>query len=184
MRVLAPSSVQELQRMLHDAVALADSGPVVIRYPKGTARSVADDEVGSGTAARRLRSGPADGSGPCILAIGKMVGPALAAADALARDGIEATVWDVRCCAPLDEGMLADASRHAAVVTVEDGIRDGGIGQSIASALRNGPRGASVPVDVLGIPTSFIPHAKPDAILARLGLDADGIARTTRSLLS
>jgi 1-deoxy-D-xylulose-5-phosphate synthase len=184
MRVLAPSSVQELQRMLHDAIALADTGPVVIRYPKGAARSVADDEVGSGTAARRLRGGPADGSGPCILAIGKMVGPALAAADALARDGVETTVWDVRCCAPLDEGMLADASRHAAVVTVEDGIRDGGIGQAIASALRNGPRGAAVPIEVLGIPTSFIPHAKPDAILARLGLDADGIARTVRSLLS
>jgi 1-deoxy-D-xylulose-5-phosphate synthase len=184
MRVLAPSSVQELQQMLHDAISLADTGPVVIRYPKGAARSVADDEVGSGTAARRLRSGSADGTGPCILAIGKMVGPALAAAEALAHAGIEATVWDVRCCAPLDEAMVADASRHAAVVTVEDGIRDGGIGQAIASALRDGPRGTSLAVDVLGLPTSFIPQAKPDAILSRLGLDAEGIARAARSLLA
>ncbi len=184
MRVFAPSSVQELQQMLRDAISLADTGPVVIRYPKGAARSVDGDDVGSGTAARRLREGSPDGTGPCILAIGKMVGPALAAADLLARDGIEATVWDVRCCAPLDAAMVADAARHPAVVTVEDGIRDGGIGASIADSLRDVGSGSSVPVAVLGIPTSFIPQAKPDAILARLGLDAEGIARTARSLLS
>jgi len=184
MRVLAPSSVQELQRMLRDAIALADTGPVAIRYPKGAARSVDDDDVGRGTSARRLRGGSDSGAGPCILAIGKMVGPALAAADLLALDGVNATVWDVRCCAPVDAAMIADAARHAAVVTVEDGIRDGGIGESIAIALRNGSHRTPMPIEVLGIPTSFIPHAKPDAILTRLGLDAAGIARAARSLIA
>jgi 1-deoxy-D-xylulose-5-phosphate synthase len=53
MRVLAPSSAQELQQMLHDAMTLADEGPVAIRYPKGTARNVDDTNVGSGLNARR-----------------------------------------------------------------------------------------------------------------------------------
>jgi 1-deoxy-D-xylulose-5-phosphate synthase len=177
MRVLAPSSAQELQQMLHDAIALADSGPVVVRYPKGMARQVDTEDVGRGIEARRLRDG--DGS-VAILAIGKLVGPALKAADALAASGIEATVWDVRCCAPLDASMIADAARHAAVVTCEDGIREGGIGMSIAAAV--GTSAPSVRVRVVGVPTRFILQARPDAILARLGLDADGIASAVRDV--
>ncbi len=56
MRVLAPSSAQELQQMLHDATSLADGGPVAIRYPRGQARDVAEHEVGVGLRARRIRA--------------------------------------------------------------------------------------------------------------------------------
>jgi 1-deoxy-D-xylulose-5-phosphate synthase len=178
MRVLAPSSLQELQVMLHDAVGLADAGPVVIRYPKGAARQVGEHEVGSGVQARRLREG--DGR-VAVLAVGKLVGAAEKAAAALAADGIEATVWDVRCCAPLDAAMIADAARHGAVVTCEDGIRDGGIGMTIADQVH--ALAPAVPVEVLGVPTVFIPQAKPDRILASMGLDADGIEAAVRAAL-
>ncbi len=57
MTVLAPSSAQELQQMLHDGVGLLDQGPVAIRYPKGQARQVPDAEVGSGLSARCVRRG-------------------------------------------------------------------------------------------------------------------------------
>jgi 1-deoxy-D-xylulose-5-phosphate synthase len=178
MRVLAPSSAQDLQVMLHDAIGLADDGPVVIRYPKGAARQVAEHEVGSGLHARQLRRG--DGS-LCILAVGKLVAAAEKAAEQLAATGVEATVWDVRCCAPLDPAMIADAAAHAAVLTCEDGIRDGGIGSMIADQVR--AITPTTPVRILGVPTRFIPQAKPDKILAALGLDADGIAGEARSLL-
>jgi 1-deoxy-D-xylulose-5-phosphate synthase len=83
-------------------------------------------------------------------------------------------VWDVRCCAPLDEDMLADAARHRRVVTIEDGIRDGGIGMHIAEHLR---ARSAADVAVLGLPTQFIPHhTNPDQLLSHFGLDADGIA--------
>jgi len=178
MRVLAPSSAQDLQVMLHDAISLADEGPVMIRYPKGAARQVGEHEVGIGIRARRTREG--DGS-VCILAVGKMVGAAEKAAEKLAESGIEATVWDVRCCAPLDPDMIADAARHGAVLTVEDGIRDGGIGSTMADRVHEIT--ATVPVTILGVPTKFIPQAKPDKILAAMGLDADGIAAAVRTLL-
>lgn len=172
MRVLAPSSAQELQQMLHDAVSLADSGPVVIRYPKGSARQVSNDEVGSGLHALRLREG--DGK-IAILAVGKMLAPALKAADALAERGVTATVWDVRSCAPLDAEMCADAARHERVITIEDGIREGGVGMSIAAAISE--LSGTCRVESLGVPTKFMPHAKPDRLLAQLGLDADGIIK-------
>ena len=171
MRVLAPSSAQELQQMLHDAVSLADSGPVAIRYPKGAARQVPEEEVGRGLAARIARAGSSD---VAILAVGKMVGPSLKAAELLAETGTDVTVWDVRSCAPLDQAMIDDASRRRFVVTVEDGIREGGIGMSIAAEVAT--RNTSTHVEILGVPTKFLPHAKPDRLLSQIGLDAEGIA--------
>jgi 1-deoxy-D-xylulose-5-phosphate synthase len=177
MRVLAPSSAQELQQMLDDAVTLADDGPVAIRYPRGSARQVDEIEVGVGLLARRTREG--DG-GVCVLAVGRMLEFAERAADQLTADGAPVTVWDVRSCAPLDPAMIADAARHSAVVTVEDGIREGGIGMSIAQEI--GAIAPEVPVEPLGVPTQFVPHGDPKRILARFGLDADGIAATVRAL--
>jgi 1-deoxy-D-xylulose-5-phosphate synthase len=179
MRVLAPSSAQELQQMLLDALSLADVGPVAIRYPRGSARQVDEHEVGSGLAARRLVEG--DGS-VCVLAVGKMVEAAAKAADRLADAGRRVEVWDVRSCAPLDPAMLAAAARCVHVITAEDGVRDGGIGSSIADSLH--AIAPTLPVTTLGLPTRFIPHGEAQHILARLGLDADGIAATLRDLLA
>lgn len=164
MTVFAPSSAQELDRMLRDALDL--DGPAAIRYPKGAARQVEPSEVGAGLKARQLRNGS---GATCILAVGKMVEPALAAAEEL-----DATVWDVRVVKPLDPEMLADAAAHDLVVTVEDGIRVGGAGAYIRDSL------PGADVLVLGLPDEFIPQAKPSAILARFGLDAAGIAASVR----
>ena len=174
MRVLAPSSTEDLQQMLQDALSLADSGPVVIRYPKGVARSVPNQQLATGTSALQLRQDPSNGM--CILAVGKMVRAAEEAAKVLDERGIPTTVWDVRSCSPLDPAMLESANRHRAVLTIEDGIRDGGIGMSIADVL-------TVPTRVLGIPTKFIPQAKPDAILAKLGLDASGVVQAVCEMI-
>lgn len=175
MTVFAPSSAQELHVMLHDA--LECDGPALIRYPRGQARQVPDHEVGSGLRGRRIRSG--DGA-VCLLAVGKLVAAVEKAAQELAADGIDATVWDVRVCQPLDPELLADAGRHRLVVTVEDGIRDGGVGMAVEDALC----ASTARVVVLGLPLRFLPPGKPDRILANLGLDAEGIAGTVRSTLA
>ncbi|HUQ40467.1 MAG TPA: 1-deoxy-D-xylulose-5-phosphate synthase [Acidimicrobiales bacterium] len=178
MTVLAPSSVQEMAVMLHDALEL--EGPAVIRYPKGVARSVPADQVGRGLSARRVRQG----RDVAILAVGKMVEAAEEAAALLEADGTAATVWDVRVVKPLDPAMLADAAAHSLVVTVEDGIRVGGAGSHITDALTGlGTNGAAPRVIRLGTPLEFIPQAKPASILARLGLDGPGIADAVRRAL-
>ncbi|MGA0063873.1 MAG: 1-deoxy-D-xylulose-5-phosphate synthase [Ilumatobacteraceae bacterium] len=173
MRVLAPSSAQDLQQMLHDSMTLADSGPVCIRYPKGTARQVTEHEVGSGISARRLSQDPA--AKVCILAVGKLVGSAMQAVEALAARNVAVTVWDVRCCVPADPAMIEDAARHDVVLTYEDGIADGGIGALLTDAVRRHEGVRTSRYVVRGVPTRFIPHAKPGVILSQLGLDAAGI---------
>ena len=178
MRVLAPSCIEELQQMFHDAMTLSSSGPVVIRYPKGTARSVGNTAIGSGITSHTLTSG--DGC-IAILAIGKMVGAAEKALESLTAAGINATLIDVRCCAPLDPAMISLAASHTAVLTCEDGILDGGIGASIATAVH--ALNPAIRVESLGVPTQFIPHNKPDVILARYGLDAAGITAAATRLV-
>ncbi len=168
MTLFAPSSYQELQQMLHDALDITD-GPVAIRYPSGAAPSVPENEVGSGLSARKLRSG----TDVCILAVGKMLAAASEAAEELQARGTSCTVWDVRCVAPLDEIMLANAAEHPLVVTIEDGIREGGCGSAVRDSL--GERDASSAVRVLGVPLEYIPHGNAATILATLGLDAAGI---------
>ncbi len=181
MRVLAPSSAQELQQMMGDALQLANSGPVAIRYPKGRAREVGEREVGSGLAARQILADNTNSL--CILAVGKLVGAAAEAAAILAESGINITLWDVRSCAPLDPVMIASAANHNIVITAEDGIRDGGIGMAIADAILAGPNNKPA-VHILGVPTKFIPQAKPDAILAHLGLDSMGIFNFVKEVLN
>lgn len=178
MTVFAPSSYEELQVMLADAVELCD-GPASVRWPKTNAISVDDDEVGSGLDARLARRG--SGERVCLIGVGKMLAAATEAAELLAEHGVDATVWDPRVVKPLDEAMLDDAARHELVVTVEDGFREGGAGTGVETALRD--RGASARVAVLGVPVTYIPHANPDVILSRLGLDGPGIADSVRAAL-
>jgi len=182
MTIFAPSSYRELGIMLHDALELCTDGPAVIRWPKtmppdddGPA-----DEVGSGLSARKVRTG----GDVCLMAVGKMLAAAREAAEALAAEGVEATVWDVRVAKPLDEMMLADAATHPAVVTIEDGYREGGIGSAIADRLAEGRATGAPRLAVLGVPVQFIPHGKPDDILASFGLDAAGVTAAARGLLT
>ena len=174
MTVMAPSSYQELQQMMVDAVELCD-GPVSIRWPKTAAVEAADDEVGSGLAGRRVRRG--DGS-VCLIGVGKMLAACEESAARLADSGIDATVWDPRVVSPLDAEMIADAAEHRLVVTVEDGFRQGGAGTAIETALRD--HGSEVPIEIMGVPIDYIHHASPDVILERLGLDAAGVESTVR----
>ena len=178
MTVFAPSSYQEVGVMLQDALDLCTDGPAAIRFPKTTPDET-ETQAGSGLFGRKAR----EGRDVCILSVGKMLPAARQAAEQLSEQGIEATVWDVRLVRPLDQAMLDDAVRHPLTVTVEDGYREGGAGSAIADRIA-GLSGGRVPCHVLGIPTRYLPHGKPDAILADLGLDADGIAASVHALVT
>jgi 1-deoxy-D-xylulose-5-phosphate synthase len=181
MAVFAPSSAQEVPVMLEEALNL--DCPAVIRVPKTPARQAAGGAVGSGMKGRLVRHG--DGA-VCLLAVGKMVETVEAAADLLSKEGIDATVWDVRVVAPPDPEMLADAASHSLVVTIEDGIRIGGAGTFLVDAIRTLPglERPLPPVRMLGLPLEYIPQGKPDSILSRLGLDPAGVASSVTAALA
>jgi 1-deoxy-D-xylulose-5-phosphate synthase len=176
MTVFAPSSAQEIEVMLREALSIT-SGPAAVRFPRGAARHVSPDAVGSGLRARLVREGRGD---VCILAVGKMLEAAEEASEQL-----DATVWDVRVVKPLDVEMLRSATGHRLVVTAEDGIRVGGVGMQVMDAIADLEESRmSPPVVVLGLPSAFIPQGKPDHLLASHGLDAPGIVAAAEKALA
>ncbi|MGZ0229855.1 MAG: 1-deoxy-D-xylulose-5-phosphate synthase [Acidimicrobiales bacterium] len=175
MTLFAPSSYEEVGQMLGDALDIT-TGPSALRWGKTPARRSPASEVGSGLSARKCRTG----TDVCILSMGKMLDAAEEAADALQADGINATVWDIRVV-PLDESMLAEAANHPLVVTIEDGLRAGGVGSMISDRLNQTEQRPAI--QVLGVPTAYIPHGNASQILANLGLDGAGVAETVRKAL-
>ncbi|MFJ5619156.1 1-deoxy-D-xylulose-5-phosphate synthase [Micromonospora sp. NPDC093243] len=169
LRVAAPRDEATLREELREAVAEQD-GPTALRFPKARVgeeipalyRTGGVDVLRTATAAPVL-----------LVAVGAMAAPALRAADLLAEAGVECTVVDPRWVRPVNPALAGLAAEHALVVTVEDGIRDGGIGSALAQALAD--ESVGTPVRVLGLPTSFIAHGERAGLLAEHGLDPPGI---------
>ena len=172
MTIFAPSSYQEIHVMMESALKITD-GPSAIRWPKTPAPAVEQHQVGKGLAARQV----SDGTQACLIGVGKTLATAEEAAELLRAEGVSCSVWDPRVVKPLDPAMIAAAAGHDVVVTIEDGLAEGGIGQTIRDQVS---ASTATPVVVLGVPTMHIPHGKPAAILEMLGLDAAGVAAAVR----
>ena len=182
--MFAPSSYQEVQQMLHDALDIT-SGPVAIRWPRTPAHMVDELEIGHGLWARRVSRD--DDPRVCLVGVGKMLAEAITAAELLRGEGIPCTVWDPRVIQPIDELLVHDAADHDLVVSIEDGLREGGVGSRIADLVTQAAleAGQSRPpyVAVLGTPREFLTHGKAEQILADAGLDATGIVETVHQYL-
>src|SRR5690606_37041552 len=119
-----------------------------------------------------------------ILAVGTMVAPALAAAELLEDEGLDATVVNCRFLKPLDEQMLERiVAQHPALLTVEEGTIVNGFGATIARRLEQARRdGAGLHLAFMGVPDEIIEHADRAQQLEELGLTPQGIARQARDL--
>jgi 1-deoxy-D-xylulose-5-phosphate synthase len=172
--IFAPSEPQEIAQMLQSALALGT--PALIRYPKTPGPEMPLGARGFGMASRMLRAG----AGEIVLAgFGKLAAASAGAAEVLSEDGIDATVVDPRLVRPICPEFLEACLAARLVVTAEDGLVHGGAGQFLRSAIEQAAEARAIAaprVVCLGVPTQYLPHAAPDAILAHLGLDADGIA--------
>ncbi len=180
MTIFAPSSAEEVPGML--ATALSLSSPSALRFPK-TLPEPFDGQIGEGLKAREVVRG--DGS-LCVLAVGKMAPVAYHALDLLGEDRARVTLYDVRILPP-DAEMIEDALRHERIMTIEDGTRHGGAGTIMVSAVRNRAQDEGRPFPttrILGVPRAFLAHDKPNALLAELGLDAEGLAAAMTRLMA
>ncbi len=170
-RIAVPRDAERLREELREAVLVRDA-PTVVRYPKG--------EVGEELPAiERLSDGVdvlhrSEAPDVLIVGIGPMAHIAVDVATRLADQGIGATVVDPRWVVPVQPSIIELASQHRLVITIEDGIRVGGIGTRVRQVLRES--GVDTAVDELGVPDEFIPHASRSEILEDAGLTAAKIA--------
>jgi 1-deoxy-D-xylulose-5-phosphate synthase len=178
MRIAAPRDSDTLRDELREAVAIAD-GPTIVRFPTGNAP--ADLPAVS-------RRGPvdvlvaADRPDVLLVSVGAMAHVCVAAAAELADDGYGVTVVDPRWVRPVPVELVALAREHTLVVTVEDGVRTGGVGDALAKAMRDA--GVRTPLHDLGVAPDWHPHGSRAEILADLGLTAGDIAREARIALA
>ena len=178
-RIAAPRDGARLAELLQEAVDI-DDAPTVIRYPKG---AVPDDVP----ALRRTADGvdvlhETESADVLILGIGPFACVALEVADLLDEDGIRVTVVDPRWVVPVAHTIIELASRSRIVITLEDGVRVGGVGTRVRQELR--AAGVDTPLDELGLPDRFLEHGDRDGILAEVGLTAEAIADGIRAQLS
>jgi 1-deoxy-D-xylulose-5-phosphate synthase len=173
MIVMAPKDEAEMRDML--LTAIEHVGPAALRYPRGNGMGVDISrapqrlEIGKGEILR-------DGGDVAIIAYGSMVYPALEAADLLGAEGLTTTVVNARFAKPLDESLLLALGRtRRLLVTVEEAFLAGGFGSAIMELLEENGLLHQVRLVRMGVPDRIVTHGDAKLLLAKYGLDADGI---------
>lgn len=184
----SPMNEHELRRLMYTA-QLPDKGTFVIRYPRG--RGVLADwhcpleEVKVGTG-RKLR----DGDDIAVLSVGPVGNNVVKAVEMMENDaksasggsGISVAHYDMRFVKPLDENLLKEvAAKFKHVITVEDGVREGGFGSAVIEWMED--NGQHLDIVRLGLPDHFVEHGTVAQLQSIVGIDAEGIRRTIEETL-
>ena len=175
LHVAAPRDGQQLRETLREAVDISDA-PSLIRFPKGA--------INPDIPAFERRDGidvlyRGESADILLVSVGAFASIAVESAAQAYREGVGVTVIDPRWVKPLPKSLVTMAQRYKSVVVLEDGIKHGGIASTISELFRDAQ--LNVPVNSIGIPLTFLEHAKRSEILEDLGITVQNI---TRSLVS
>jgi 1-deoxy-D-xylulose-5-phosphate synthase len=170
--IAAPRDAIRLKEELAEAIAINDR-PTVLRFPKGAAPLDIP-------AIKRLPDGvevlaEAPSKDVLLVAVGAMASVAIKVAELLKAHGIGATVIDPRWVVPVRQSVIDLAKDHRLVVSLEDGVRVGGIGTRIRQDLRAAQ--VDTALNELGLPDEFLEHASRSEIMERVGLTAQNITQ-------
>ncbi len=170
MVVGAPADADELCSMIETAID--HPGPIAIRFPKAAGSALPSLPAPALPVGRWDEVRP--GTDVLVLAVGRMVEPALKAAIGLEGNGISCRVVNARWVKPLDARLIDWAGDHELVLTIEDNVVSGGFGAAVLEALST--PGMAGKVRMLGIGDGFLPAGSADEVLRTAGLDVEGIS--------
>lgn len=181
MIVAAPMNEAELRNMMYTAQLDSHKLPIAIRYPRGEGvmsdwrNEMKEMEIGKG---RKLK----DGEGIAVLSFGHPGNFAASAIRELKNDGINPAHYDMRFAKPLDEAMLHEVfSKFDKIVTIEDGTVKGGFGSAVLEFMAEHNYRAEV--KIMGIPDALVEHGTPKQLYEEIGIDANGIEKTIRTMM-
>ena len=180
--LMAPKDEAEMRDML--LTAIEHDGPAALRYPRGNGLGVDITgapkklEVGKGETVRK-------GEDIALVAYGTMVQPALDAAEKLEQDGIRAAVVNARFVKPLDAELLLEIARtHRLIVTIEEAYLAGGFGSAVMELLEANGLQDQIKIVRMGVPDRIVTHGDAKLLLAKYGLNADGIYEKVKTVSS
>ena len=184
MAAMAPKDEVELKEMVKFAVSY-DGGPIAIRYPRGSSYPFRLNE-GRGVREKTLELGKGEllreGKDVSILCVGYMVYVALEASAMLAQEGVDCEVINARFIKPLDlEVILKSISKTGKLVTVEEGVINGGFGSFVLESIIDKIPGGLI-IKNIGLPDRFIAHGDRAILLDRCGLSAQKIKESILSI--
>lgn len=175
MIVTAPKDGNELRNIMHTGLNHKD-GPFMIRYPKTSSFIFKENKkteiipIGEWEVMQK-------GKDALILAVGSMVQPSLEVAQELANNKITCEVVNCRFIKPMDEKYLKSIlKRFKNIITVEEGVLDGGFGSGVSSWLTD--NNYSGKLKRIGLPNRFITHGNRDLLLKEVGLDTDSLLKS------
>lgn len=172
----APSNELELRNMMY--TALNAGVPFAIRYPRGCGEGVGWRDMPFEELPMRGRC-LKEGRDAAILSVGTTARQAAEAVERLAAEGLDVAHYDLRFAKPLDRELLREvAAKFDRIVTVEDGVLRGGVGEAVTAFFNS--EGAAVKVTSLGIDDRFVEHGSPAQLYALCGYDAEGIVKAVR----
>ena len=172
MTVMAPKNAAELSDMLSFALSLG--GPCAVRYPRGTAYT------GLSEFRSPVEYGKAEmifgGGSIALLALGSMVSCAEHIHEKLMQRGVPTSLVNLRFAKPLDLSMIGElAKTHSALVTLEENVERGGIGEEIECYVHE--HAPSVRVLKIALPDAYVEHGDVTRLRSMLGIDSDSIIR-------
>jgi len=180
MTVSAPMDQVELRNLMYTA-QLPNKGPFSIRYPRGNGplvewkKEFREIPVGKG---RKI----GDGNDFAVLSIGHAGNFVVEAASILKKEEITFSHYDMRFVTPIDEEILDEvALKFDTIITVEDGVIEGGFGSAVAEYFARS--GKTISIIRLGVPNRFIEHGTQEELHHECGFDPEGICRTVRELM-
>ena len=169
--ICSPMDEHELRRMMYTA-QLPGKGTFVIRYPRGKGVLVdwrcPLEEIEVGTS-RKLH----EGENVAVLTIGPMGNNV----EKIIKDNnLNVAHYDMRFVKPLDETALEEIATHyTRIVTVEDGVRNGGFGSAVAEWMDD--HGYHLDIARMGLPDKFVEHGTVEQLRKTIGLDDESIKR-------
>lgn len=177
LRVAAPRDEERMRLLFREALAIND-GPSIVRYPRGDVSEPLEtlQELPFGDVIAHNKSGHVR---IAVVAIGAMCADTVQAAQQL--DGCDVSVLDPRWVLPIRDDLIEWLSGFDAVVTVEDGMLSGGVGQCIGAALD--AYGVSIPVECIGVSSPFLATATREEILEQEQMTVDGIVKVCTKLI-
>jgi 1-deoxy-D-xylulose-5-phosphate synthase len=171
-RIAAPRDAARLREELAEAVAINDA-PTLIRFPRGSVGANIDAIRRTADGVDVLFESPA--KDVLILGVGSMAATGIEVAKLLQAQGIGATVVDPRWVVPVPKSVLELSAQHRLVVTIEDGVKVGGVGTRVRQDLREAQ--IDTALTEIGLPDEFLEHATRAQIIDRVGLGPQAIAR-------
>jgi 1-deoxy-D-xylulose-5-phosphate synthase len=178
LRIAAPRDAATLREALREAVSV-DDGPTILRFPTGAVPADLPAIRREGTVDVLAESARTD---VLLVAVGAFGHLGVEVAARLGEHGYGVTVVDPRWVRPVPDELVGLAAGHRLVVTVEDGVRTGGVGDAVAKALREAD--VRVPLRDIGVPGEWHPQGSRAQILSDLGLTAQDVARDVTGWIS